>query len=344
MKKITVILLVLCMLFSFAACDSTNTNSTVEQTVEQTQQATPTPVPTPTPTPHDHDYATSKVTQKATCGKDGVETHTCACGATKTSAIKATGNHKWQDATCIKPKTCTVCGQTSGSTLSHTWKAATCTDPKTCKKCGVTEGYASGDHNWKDATCTAPKTCKICGETLGSELSHNWEYATCTKPDTCKKCGETRGEAKGHNYSEYDGKCSRCDKLDPEVQAKIDMCSLTLPSLPKIINDYDYRGNINSSVEVTNITYEIEYYNGNPAITVYFSGKKTYDSDGPGQSAYCYIGWKLYAPDGSVIRASTFSSPSIKVGETFSKKESQILYYYDKGDFGQYRLEILDTN
>ena len=42
--------------------------------------------------------------------------------------------HTWEEATCTNPKTCTSCGETSGTTAAHQWKAATCADPKTCKK------------------------------------------------------------------------------------------------------------------------------------------------------------------------------------------------------------------
>lgn len=201
----------------------------------------------------------------------------------------------------------------------------------------------------KEANCgqtgNITYTCS-CGDSYNEFVDrigyHDWEYATCTKPDTCKVCGTTRGAAEGHDYHSYTGKCFDCDEIDPTVSAKLKKCSLTLPSLPKTIS---YGGStIYSKVKVTSITYEIGYYNGYPEITVYFSGEKTYDYKGNGQSDSCYIGWKLYAPDGAVIDDGTFYSPAIKVGEKFSKKEKKVLDSYDKGEFGKYRLEILDVN
>ena len=188
-------------------------------------------------------------------------------------------------------------------------------------------------------------TCS-CGDSYNEFVDRigycDWKYATCTKPDTCKVCGTTRGVAKGHNYSSSTGKCYTCDELDPAVSAKLKKCSLTLPSLPKSVS---YIGSkVISTVKVTNITYEVEYYNDYPEITVYFSGEKTYDYQGSGQSDSCYIGWKLYDADGAVIEDGTFYSPALKVGEKFSKKEEKILSYSDKGDFSKYRLEILDVN
>ena len=59
--------------------------------------------------------------------------------------------HSWQDATCTIPKTCTSCGQTSGSALGHQWREATHQYPKTCTVCGTTEG-TSLSQNWRDNT------------------------------------------------------------------------------------------------------------------------------------------------------------------------------------------------
>ena len=42
-----------------------------------------------------------------------------------------TGEHQWQDATCIKPKTCYVCGKTEGEALGHDWD-----ENSKCKRTG----------------------------------------------------------------------------------------------------------------------------------------------------------------------------------------------------------------
>lgn len=53
----------------------------------------------------------------------------------------ATGHsHKWAEATCTEPKTCTECGETEGEALGHDWAEQTYYEPKTCKRCGKTEG------------------------------------------------------------------------------------------------------------------------------------------------------------------------------------------------------------
>lgn len=62
-------------------------------------------------------------------------------------------NHEWQDATCIEPKTCSLCGATEGEPLGHIFENATCTKPKTCSRCGESKGKALG-HDYVDGYCT----------------------------------------------------------------------------------------------------------------------------------------------------------------------------------------------
>jgi hypothetical protein len=52
--------------------------------------------------------------------------------------------HVWQNATCITPKTCKICGVQLGGTGSHQWNSATHTAPKTCQYCLRTEGLSLG--------------------------------------------------------------------------------------------------------------------------------------------------------------------------------------------------------
>ena len=123
---------------------------------------------------------------------------------------KKTCEHKWMDATCEEPKTCSRCDKTEGKALGHTWEDATCTAPKTCSVCEKTEGKALG-HTWEDATCTEPKTCSVCEKTEGKALGHTWEDATCTDPKTCSTCKETEGEALGHDWDVQN--CMNCSEM-----------------------------------------------------------------------------------------------------------------------------------
>ena len=62
-------------------------------------------------------------------------------------------------------------------TCYHRWDDATCTKPKTCSICGKTEGEALG-HQWMDATCTEPQICSVCKETKGKALGHKSYFNT----------------------------------------------------------------------------------------------------------------------------------------------------------------------
>ena len=125
--------------------------------------------------------------------------------------------HKWKEATCTEPKTCTECGETEGEPAGHQWVDASCTEAKHCSVCGITEGEPLG-HDWLDATCTDPVTCSRCGETAGSALGHTWVDATCTEPKTCSVCGATEGEPLGHDWTEatYEAPktCQRCGETE----------------------------------------------------------------------------------------------------------------------------------
>lgn len=65
------------------------------------------------------------------------------------------------------------------SGCTHVWKEATCLEPKTCSICNKTEG-SIGSHDWEEATCLSPKTCTICATSVGSKLEHSTDIETCS--------------------------------------------------------------------------------------------------------------------------------------------------------------------
>ena len=223
-KKITALLLAICLLFCLSACNDNNANSDTLTNVSHNSTSAPTNNsntsqetnnsnnsvpndPTENNPVHVHSYSQATCTTPATC----------SCGTTKGIAL----GHDYADATCTTPKTCKNCKATTGSALGHNYADATCTAPKTCKPCNATTGSALG-HNYADATCTTPKTCKTCKITEGSALGHNYADATCTAPKTCKTCKATTGSALGHDFkmqsatngykvgSTITDACSRC--------------------------------------------------------------------------------------------------------------------------------------
>ena len=170
------------------------------------------------------------------------------CGATRTIL------HSYEAATCITPKTCKVCGETSGEALGHTYtnacdttcnvcgatrtilhsyEAATCTAPRICMLCGATSGNALGHKysNVCDATCNrcgatrdtshqytnvCDATCNACGATRS--VTHNYISATCTVAKTCTVCNKKVGSALGHTYDDgCDAYCNRCNSKRSDI-------------------------------------------------------------------------------------------------------------------------------
>ena len=79
----------------------------------------------------------------------------------------------------------------SGCCCNHKWADANCGAPKTCTRCGVTEGEKVGEHTWMDATTDAPKTCSVCGETTGKKIETDYRFQT-------SKCKEIFGTWEGY--------------------------------------------------------------------------------------------------------------------------------------------------
>ncbi len=205
----------------------------------------------------------------------------------------------------------------------------------------------------KEATCAEEGvktyTCS-CGdsytESIPKSKYHDWEYATCTSPKKCKVCGKTEGDVEEHSYSYSDGKCSKCGQINPLVTETLAKCSLALPALPKSLSYYGYSSDkLYTTVNVTNITYKFDCNNdGEISLKLYFSGTKTYDHKGAGQSDSSKIGWKLYNHNNNVVKSGTFYSPNVAEGESFANQEDNAFYSSDNISAGAYRLEINNVN
>ncbi len=176
-----------------------------------------------------HSWDSGKVTEAATCKKEGTKTYTCKnCGETKTESIPKT-EHQWdngkvtKEATCkeegSKIYTCSICGDAKTEAIpkkGHTWdegkvtKKATCTEDGlkvyTCKSCGETKEEvlkATGHQhtelrNEKNATCTEEGYsgdiyCTDCGELIkkgsATEKADHNWKVTSEEKATCEKDG-----------------------------------------------------------------------------------------------------------------------------------------------------------
>ena len=136
--------------------------------------------------------------------------------------------HKYQEATCTSPKTCSVCEKTEGEALGHKYTNDCDT---TCNVCNATREVS--DHNWNEGeettapTCTATGvktyTCTLCGETKTEEIA----AAGHTPAEAVE---ENRVEATCYAEGSYNSVvyCSVCgDKLSSELMT-IDKVAHTL--------------------------------------------------------------------------------------------------------------------
>ena len=124
------------------------------------------------------------------------------------------------------------------------------------------------------------------------------------------------------------------------ISIRVHDVKISIPSLPKEINCYNYRDVLQSSCNITSITFEKNYYkyDNHFSVKIYFQGKKTYDST-PNVSSSCKVGYKLYDSEGYVVESGTYHSDSVVPGELFKG------YTYLSNDLkeGSYRIELLNV-
>lgn len=125
--------------------------------------------------------------------------------------------HDWMEATCVTPKTCSICGKTEGEIGNNhryeyeTLQEATCTEDGVervfCDVCGdeytrviTAEGHSMAKMVF-EPSCTVDgyidHYCLNCSYSVEEPIpapGHMWEKATCLAPETCTFCHETRGE------------------------------------------------------------------------------------------------------------------------------------------------------
>lgn len=107
-------------------------------------------------------------------------------------------------------------------------------------------------------------------------------------------------------------------------------------SLPTTISNYSYSNKLESTYRITDWSYT----STSTSATVSFSGQKTYDVNGSGQSRAVKIGWKLYDSEGYVVDDGTAYGSSIKENEKFKNCDAS-LYSLEPGT---YTIEIMSVN
>ena len=252
--------------------------------------------------------------------------------------------HVWQSATCTEPSYCNICGQTSGKPLGHSYSG------EYCIRCGAI------NPNYKETIEVSYISMNQYDETIYIGKQITLQYSLYPDDATNKKVTwsssdpniakvDQNGTVSGVSAGEatITVKAANGESDDCTITVKEDIaakCSLTLPLCPITVNYYSYSGSIYSTTNVTNIKYQFEEsYNGEVKLCMYFSGEKTYDSQGGGQSSSCKIGWKLYDADNYVVKDGTVYTTSVKMGEKY-KDQEETVYLAP----GTYRLEVLNVN
>lgn len=108
----------------------------------------------------------------ATCTAKATYYKSCACGekGTETFEYGELAEHNWTPATCIAPKTCSVCGATEGDALGHT---------------EGTEWKSDADNHWHVCTVAG---CGVVIESSKAAHTPDREAATETDPIKCSVC------------------------------------------------------------------------------------------------------------------------------------------------------------
>ena len=139
---------------------------------------------------HVHSFDEGKVTVEPTCTGVGEKTFTCSCGETKTEEIPALG-HDWGEPT-------------------YTWAEdnSSCTASRTCKR--------DASHNESE---TVKPEEKVTKEATCTEKGEKSLTATFTDSAYAKQTKTAEIPALGHEYE--NGRCKRCDSIDPNFQPKL---------------------------------------------------------------------------------------------------------------------------
>lgn len=201
-----------------------------------------------------HSWNSGKVTEAATCKKEGTKTYTCKnCGETKIESIPKT-EHQWDNGKVTKEATCKEEG-------SKTYTCSICGDAKT-------EAIPKKDHTWdegkvtKKATCTEDGLkvyrCKNCGETKEEILNatghqhtevRNEKKATCTEDGYsgdvyCKDCGElikkgSATEKANHNWQLTKEEKVTCEKDGSKTYTCADCKGTKTETIPATGHKFD---------------------------------------------------------------------------------------------------------
>ena len=112
---------------------------------------------------------------------------------------------------------------------------------------------------------------------------------------------------------------------------------IKLPTLPASFNNVLGNLGTQTTVSITNITYEIDDDN----ITFYLSGTKTFDANENDSYDTCSVVWKLYDSEGVVVDSNTMHIVNLNVGEKFKDEKESAYHVIKPGE--TYTLVLSDA-
>jgi len=315
-----------------------------------------------------HSYDNGKVTKEATCLAVGNITYTCGiCSNTYTNLIPKKASHAYVEGICkwcgkndpnyVKiykaGETWTVPGQwelsfneavkkvvkNGKTTVEVTWKyknlgAETKLDIGMDDFDVYDEEMESSKWTFYDVDCTnhsgadcivgAKATCS-CGWILNNPSD---------KMTIIVELEDSNGATRKAKFE-----IGVIEPAEEPEEDKMQGCTVTCKTaLPKTIHYYSYDDSIISSCIVNSISFEVS---GND-LYIYFTGRKTYDKNGAGQSASCKVGWKLYDSNNNVVESGTMYTLSLANGEGFIDQKDTAYDCIKPG--GTYYLTIMNVN
>lgn len=127
----------------------------------------------------------------------------------------------------------------------------------------------------------------------------------------------------------------------------MDMCTINVSestveitlrnSLPQKAGMFMPNGSLLSEFEITDFKYDVQRsFDGTYRATIYFSGRKTYDSTGDSRRSACFIHWQLLTMSGELVQSGSVTTDTIKSGENFANAHEPIYNLQP----GNYVLEI----
>ncbi len=181
----------------------------------------------------------------------------CGCGEAESSSSEP---HYFEESSQVSTKEQeTVNKETTSKTTeatrecNHQWKEADCENPKTCTVCGATSGESLG-HSWKEADYDNPQTCTVCGKTVGSPLERPAINLQLTNQLPCELSSYLLGETLHKTVLITDAQCTYEPYLYDNSQYIVNVCVSGEKT-------YDYSGDDADSICCINIKiYDEEGY------------------------------------------------------------------------------------